>query len=1114
MAKVDGSEMNGQPYRDADSKLSEEPNCQTKVSSRCPEFCQLIARRETKTTELSKRERDLRRRLEMLECWLPAVTLMGVMRGDMKADDITRAIDKQAAEMTMSCMCPNSRPSQHRDVRIREAEEKRKKAERRLEEARKLLQEKQRAVDEQNERIDEAKRRKVKLEERMKELEAKISSTSGLDTAPSAESVVSIGPEELMYLTKLEELVKAEAASKKQLEDLEKRQEMYLRALEAASQMCGDEERHEKVDDLKSQLEAEVSANQQLVERICELEGEVETLTGQLITCNDELKTYTERKSVEAMMGTEHSYRDMEMSAVPHFREVSVIYDGTGFSSDEGIDATVPTETRETSVTIEFTERAVQEVIPVPEYENAETATDEEFQFIAPGESIWRRESPPSPLIYGSSDLGIKSRTTKFDIQTQTTEDYICIEIPELKRWETYIGEVRRVILICHTCSSMDPQLLMIQQDINRRLGTRLIVSDGHDSRTSWARVPSAASKAVSEEQFGAGSTLMPRSLDVLKESGSVLLSGGIIGGSQTALPSSPGSFLAPISMSTPMEHMGKKVSKTSLIDARPMVRSMAKMMEEILDDGAVSGSVSPPLSVLTTSTEMLKISSNVSLDLVADEVSGAGPPTQAQIIEKILSPKISEIVEKPSRIDEGIISVTSPAEMVEKLSAADETNPADLLTSTVSATPVAVSLTTTRPVTKGSRISLAGAGPRVAPTIEVTEEVSLDGTDRVSVPTVSSSLIPPSAREILEKLSPPLGSARISQQSDKSSRIGITRTKSSHSSHLATIDGPDHSASMERDDWRETVHRGQMMDVDERSNLRVQMKSMESVDAISVPKSGTSREIDGRQGAIAENELEVISGHEKKEIEDKKEMSDERERTIGDGGEIVVGQMMDGGERGGDVVTDGEKVVEKIMTEGEVKARMEDGGCVGDGEAGGRVTPSENDTIQPKIREIGELRTRLEGVAISEGVLCEAGDSLKNVNDGSNKCPVTSKLSSCICHALRRWPRMTRKEYQQSREAIGKIPMPVHKSKKIHGSKTVSSATIETIEIQTNVSGLNEIPRVRSDASSDMCNICECEPCASVSSTSGEMETIESKKPTVEMKDQGVMARIYRTRR
>ncbi|XP_011305342.1 uncharacterized protein [Fopius arisanus] len=420
MAKVGDTEMTVPPYGDA---TAQEPRCNTKVSTRCPEFCQLIGKRETKTTELSKRERDLRRRLEMLECWMPAVTMMGMMTRDIKADEIAGVIDKQVAGMTLSCLCPNSTLSQHRDVRIREVEGKRKKAMMRFEEARKLLNEKQTAVDRQNERIEEARRTRVMMEERVKLLEAKVSRYDNLGRATSAESVASIGPDELMYLTKLEELVKAEAASKKQLEELEKRQEMYVKALEAASQIWNDEERQESIasreDGLKSQLQVKSLANQQLADRICQLEDQVESLKSKLISCNDELKTYTERKSAEAMMGTDLTYRDVEVSIAPVLKDVSVIYDEVtvsgekspeavlgpdgesrhldlsgvtfrevsmiydiNFTVDEEVHAVAATESKETSAVIEFTERAVQEDIVQPQYDDAETATDG-MQFVS-----------------------------------------------------------------------------------------------------------------------------------------------------------------------------------------------------------------------------------------------------------------------------------------------------------------------------------------------------------------------------------------------------------------------------------------------------------------------------------------------------------------------------------------------------------------------------------------------------------------------------------------------------------------------------------------------------------------------------------------------------------
>lgn len=362
---------------------------ENQVHKCCPDgFCDMIGQRKARNEQLCQRELELRQRLTTLECWMPTVTLLKIMTGGLDPSNICDVIGEQAATMSLSHVQPRATLSQHKDSRVRDVDAERKAAQRKLEEARILLREKQLAIEERAKQIEEAKRKRKELERRLEELDEKVGS-NGIDLKKndSTESIGSFGPDDLNYLIKLEESVKAEKCKKRQLEELERREQAYIKTLQAAEKIMPKND-YQELDKLRGKLEVKSSANIELAGRICELEDQVENLKKKLANCRENVIQLTEEQIID---GVKLNDKQKTEFAVVNDRKIKTqdnnkiarpglvpSTSGALKTSEKGISAVVRTASKETLSRTELTDRAVQELthLPIiPQHSRANTKT-------------------------------------------------------------------------------------------------------------------------------------------------------------------------------------------------------------------------------------------------------------------------------------------------------------------------------------------------------------------------------------------------------------------------------------------------------------------------------------------------------------------------------------------------------------------------------------------------------------------------------------------------------------------------------------------------------------------------------------------------------------------
>lgn len=153
------------------------PRSTCKPRSRDPRRCQkhfreMIGLHEMKNEELERKEGDLRQRLEMLECSMPAVMVWNIWRMAQGAPvpNMRQVVEKQFQGFGSGCApCPST-PSQHYDCRVRQIEAERKRAQRRADEARALCSEKEFALGERKRKLEEAKKIQTLHKERIEKL--------------------------------------------------------------------------------------------------------------------------------------------------------------------------------------------------------------------------------------------------------------------------------------------------------------------------------------------------------------------------------------------------------------------------------------------------------------------------------------------------------------------------------------------------------------------------------------------------------------------------------------------------------------------------------------------------------------------------------------------------------------------------------------------------------------------------------------------------------------------------------------------------------------------------------------------------------------------------------
>lgn len=317
-------------------KIPGKINSKVTTGTRLPRpLCDVIDKREQRREELEKMEGDLRQRLDTLECSIPAVMMWNIWKMSQGAPvcRIKRILEKQFKDAReLSC---RSTPSRHYDPRIRDAEAERKLALNKVEEARALWSEKLVKLEEKRRKLEEAKRIQEEQKNAMERLskEAKMlreemekqrdvdAQQNGscqygecgdmkcrqrwLDKALRISSVTSIESSDIRCLEKIEQLAEEEVIMRRDIAELERREEAYMRSLQQTdelwSKMEDDADCTTKA--LKEQLDMKIAANQQLADRVCELEDALEKCRKKMAECRTQLEKFLSIEKIEAIIG-------------------------------------------------------------------------------------------------------------------------------------------------------------------------------------------------------------------------------------------------------------------------------------------------------------------------------------------------------------------------------------------------------------------------------------------------------------------------------------------------------------------------------------------------------------------------------------------------------------------------------------------------------------------------------------------------------------------------------------------------------------------------------------------------------------------------------------------
>lgn len=149
----------------------------TKLYRQCHRrFREMIGKRELRNVELERQQGDLKQRLSVLECSMPAVMVWNMWRMSRGGcvPGLERALERQFEGPASGEACCPSTPSRHFDCRVREAEAERKQALKRMEDARALWAEKEAALEDGNRRLEEAKRLREDTELKIGQLTAEV----------------------------------------------------------------------------------------------------------------------------------------------------------------------------------------------------------------------------------------------------------------------------------------------------------------------------------------------------------------------------------------------------------------------------------------------------------------------------------------------------------------------------------------------------------------------------------------------------------------------------------------------------------------------------------------------------------------------------------------------------------------------------------------------------------------------------------------------------------------------------------------------------------------------------------------------------------------------------
>lgn len=304
-------------------------------------FRDIMGKREQRREELEKMEGDLRQRLDMLECSMPAVMVWNIWRMSQGAPvcRIKRILEKQFKN-TRELSC-RSTPSCHYDYRVRKVEAERKLALKKVEEVRTLWSEKLATLEERKRKLDEARRIQEEQKTAMEQLNEEIRVLQEAMEKKAMEmgelcqcgdmqckqrhlskvsSVTSVESGDIQCLDKLQRLAEEEVIKKREIAELERREEAYMRTLQQADELWSKMEGDmiSTTSGLQEQLDMKTAANQQLANRVCELEDALEKCRTRMAVCRAELEKFLNIEKVEAMIG-----RDDDVAKVAD-KEVAV----------------------------------------------------------------------------------------------------------------------------------------------------------------------------------------------------------------------------------------------------------------------------------------------------------------------------------------------------------------------------------------------------------------------------------------------------------------------------------------------------------------------------------------------------------------------------------------------------------------------------------------------------------------------------------------------------------------------------------------------------------------------------------------------------------------------
>lgn len=149
----------------------------TKMYRQCHRrFREIIGKRELRNVELEKHQGDLKKRLNILECSMPAVMVWNMWRMSQGTcvPGLQRIMEKQfEGPASGEVYCPST-PSRHFDCRVREVEAERKQAQKRMQDAKALCAEKEAALEDRNTRLEEAKQLQQEIKLRIEQLTAEV----------------------------------------------------------------------------------------------------------------------------------------------------------------------------------------------------------------------------------------------------------------------------------------------------------------------------------------------------------------------------------------------------------------------------------------------------------------------------------------------------------------------------------------------------------------------------------------------------------------------------------------------------------------------------------------------------------------------------------------------------------------------------------------------------------------------------------------------------------------------------------------------------------------------------------------------------------------------------